>query len=78
MTYKKEILIISMIIFNLVFRLNAQEISDEESNNDNIVLVIKNDGGEYIGEIISDDVREILIISKSIGKIFIKKSKTKI
>ncbi|MFL2585887.1 MAG: hypothetical protein ACJ0QO_04470 [Parvicellaceae bacterium] len=74
MTYKKEILIISMIIFSLVYRLNAQEISDEESNNDNIVLVIKNDGGEYIGEIISDDGREILIISKSIGKIFIKKS----
>ena len=74
MTYKKEILIISMIIFSLVSRLNAQEISDEESNNDNIVLVIKNDGGEYIGEIISDDGREILIISKSIGKIFIKKS----
>ena len=74
MTFKKEILIISMIIFSLVSRLNAQEISDEESNNDNIVLVIKNDGGEYIGEIISDDGREILIISKSIGKIFIKKS----
>ena len=39
-----------------------------------IVLIKKIDGGEYIGEIVLDDGREILLITKNIGKIYINKS----
>ena len=42
-----------------------------DSSESTTFLVIKNNGGEYIGEIISDDGREILMVTKSIGKIFI-------
>jgi hypothetical protein len=37
------------------------------------MLVIKNDGARYIGYILSDDGREILIETESIGKLYIPK-----
>jgi hypothetical protein len=37
-------------------------------------LITKNNGGEFIGEIISDDGREILLMTTTIGKIYINKS----
>ena len=37
-------------------------------------MITKNDGGEFIGEIISDDGREILLMTTTIGKIYINKS----
>lgn len=40
-------------------------------------LVQKTDGSELIGEILKDDGREILLLTKSIGKIFINKTNIK-
>lgn len=40
-------------------------------------LIIKTDGTEFIGTILSDDGREVLILSKSIGKIYIPKHEIK-
>lgn len=40
-------------------------------------LVIKNDGTEYIGQILSDDGREVLLLTKNIGKVYINKSAIK-
>ena len=37
-------------------------------------LIVKNDGNEYVGQILSDDGREVLIETKSLGKIYIPKS----
>ena len=37
----------------------------------NLVLVIKSDGNEFVGRILNDNGREILLLTKSIGKIFI-------
>lgn len=41
-------------------------------------LVIKNDGTEYVGLILSDDGREVLIQTQSLGKVFIPKSDIKL
>ena len=72
-----RILILS-ILFNLTwFSLNGQTLNKDSSSKENLLLITKNDGGEYIGEIISDDGREILIVTKSIGKLFINKSEIK-
>jgi hypothetical protein len=40
-------------------------------------LVVKYDGNEYVGLILSDDGREVLIETKSLGKIYIPKSDIK-
>ena len=58
----------------MAFQVSAQTFDETEEKKENLVLVIKNSGGEYIGEIVSDDGREILLITKTIGKIFINKS----
>ena len=40
-------------------------------------LLVKNDGNEYIGLILSDDGREVLIQTTTLGKVFIPKSDIK-
>ena len=69
----KNIIILIILLF-LAFQVSAQTFDEIEEKKENLVLVIKNSGGEYIGEIVSDDGREILLITKTIGKIFINKS----
>jgi hypothetical protein len=63
-----------MILLFLAFQIQIFSQTPEENENKNLVLIVKNDGGEFIGEIISDDGREILVVTKAIGKIFINKS----
>ena len=41
-------------------------------------LVVKTDGMEYVGKILSDDGREILINTEALGKIYIPKSEIKL
>ena len=67
-------IISSIILLFLAFQISAQTPTESEEKKENLVLIIKNSGGEYIGEIVSDDGREILLITKTIGKIFINKS----
>ena len=46
-----RILILS-ILFNLTwFSLNGQTLNKDSSSKENLLLIIKNDGGEYIGEL---------------------------
>ena len=63
-----------IILLFLAFQIQIFSQTPEENENKNLVLIVKNDGGEFIGEIISDDGREILVVTKAIGKIFINKS----
>ena len=67
-------IISSIILVFLAFHVSAQTPSETEEKKENLVIIIKNSGGEYIGEIVSDDGREILLITKTIGKIYINKS----
>ena len=43
----------------------------------NTYVVVKNNGAEYIGKILNDDGREILLETKTLGKIYIIKSEIK-
>ena len=65
-----------MILLFLAFQIHitGQTNNEFENKEDQLFLIKKNNGIEIIGEIISDDGREILIITKSIGKVFIDKS----
>ena len=40
-------------------------------------LIVKNDGNEYVGFILSDDGREVLLQTQSLGKVYIPKSDIK-
>lgn len=60
--------------FTLCSQINAQFAEGDSLSSKNLFLIIKNDGGEYIGEIISDDGREILVITKQVGKLYLNKS----
>jgi hypothetical protein len=68
------------ILFFLLgsFQLHAQTPSTAAPSTDSTkYLIVKNDGNEYVGQILSDDGREVLIETKSLGKIYIPKSDIK-
>lgn len=70
------------VLFFLLFFVGVQMISFGQEPTDTsktvqLYLVVKNDGSEYIGEILSDDGREVLIMTKTLGKIYIQKSDIK-
>lgn len=73
-----------MKIFTLIFSIwflipNAfgQTQPDDTTKTKHLYLIVKNDGVEYIGEILSDDGREVLILTEILGKIYIPKSEIK-
>lgn len=71
------LLIVILIVGKVSFSV-AQEYGKElNDTTKTLYLVIKNDNSEYYGYILSDDGREILMLTKSIGKIYINKSDIK-
>lgn len=68
-----------LFCFLLLFTLNntvfAQDQQmDSTKKEKEIYVLIKNDGTELIGEILSDDGREVLMLTRSIGKVYVRKS----
>jgi hypothetical protein len=67
------------IIFLLALFLGASLVGYSQEKQDStktikIYRITKNDGAKYIGEILSDDGREVLILTEALGKIYIPKS----
>lgn len=74
---KRNIHILTLLIFILMLsqiNANAQAVSNDSTKT---YLVVKNDGTELIGKILSDDGREVLLVTEALGKIYIPKSDIK-
>lgn len=69
----KNILLFLMLSF--VYAANAQ-VSKTEGDTLKY-LIVRNNGIEYVGQIISDDGRELLLLTQQLGKIYIPKSEVK-
>ncbi len=71
----KNLLALLFISFLISFSFNIY--GQVESTDSTLCLIEKNDGTKYIAIILSDDARELLIETKTIGKIYILKSEVK-
>lgn len=71
-----KILFVLFILGISVSQIQAQNTVSEvqDTVKKEFYVIKKSDGAEYVGEVISDDGREVLVLTKSIGKIFIIKS----
>ena len=58
-------------------QLNAQVPANSSSTDTNTYVITKSNGTEYIGKVISDDGREVLITTATLGEIYIPKSDIK-
>ena len=72
---KYTLLIFSILLLSNVF---SQELETDSTSKEKVYYLIKkSDGNELYGYIISDDGREILLETKTIGKVYINKSDIK-
>ncbi len=76
MNSNSKILLVLFILGISVSQIQAQNTASEvqDTVKKEFYVIKKSDGAEYVGEVISDDGREVLVLTKSIGKIFIIKS----
>lgn len=65
-----------LLIFLLLGNLN-QVRAQANSDTTKTYLIIKNDGSRYTGKIISQDAREVIILTKKLGEIVIPKHEIK-
>jgi hypothetical protein len=70
-------LFIATLILLYGTTLNAQSTPSDTLKTSVQSVITKHDGTEYIGTILSDDGRELLISTKALGKIYIPKSEVK-
>ena len=69
----KNLLAFLFISFLMIVPSNMQ--AQVESTDSTLRLIEKNDGTKYIAKILSDDARELLIETETIGKIYILSQK---
>ena len=74
--FLSKIILLTGIIF-LGFSFNAQENQEYVKEEKSLYLIKKTDGNELYGFIMSDDGREILLETKTIGKVYINKADIK-
>jgi hypothetical protein len=76
--YKTRMMMKNLLLFLILccsLMANAQV---AKSEGDTLkYLIIRNNGIEYVGQILSDDGRELLILTQQLGKIYIPKSEVK-
>jgi hypothetical protein len=73
----KKILLLFLVCFLNNQEIFSQTIEQEVEKDTSTYVVLRNNGIELIGKILSDDGREVLIETKTLGKIYIPKSEIK-
>lgn len=63
-----------LILFALIFLGSNISFSQDSSATRKIYKIVKHNGTKYVGEVLSDDGREVLIVTEELGKIYIPKS----
>lgn len=66
-----------MFVFTGFLALAQQPSTTSPDQDTTKYLVVRNNGIEYVGQILSDDGREILLLTSQLGKIYIPKSEVK-
>jgi hypothetical protein len=73
----KKLLIITAFLGCTLTSLFPQEVATTDTTEKKLFLIIKNDGTEYVGYIIKQDEREVLIETSAIGRLYIPKHEIK-
>ena len=73
MKHQSHLLAVSILLcLTSFFNVQAQDPADTTQSKDpKIYVVIKNDGTEFIGKILSRDAREVLILTDRLGEVYI-------
>jgi hypothetical protein len=81
---KFKIILLSAFIFVGISQISFAQRDSTKAAKENIwwkkgkpYVIITNDGTEYIGEIVGDNDREILIVTKTMGKLYVPKYSVK-
>lgn len=69
--------LLRFLFISFLIAVSSNVYGQVESTDSTLRLIEKNDGTKYIAKILSDDARELLIETESIGKIYILKSEVK-
>jgi len=70
-------LITLLFLMSFSSRLFAQNYPSDSTDTEQLFVIKRHDGVEYIGKILSDNAREILIETENLGQIYLMKSDIK-
>ncbi len=73
----KSLLLFASVLFLSISNLAIAQEYVKDSSSTQLYVITKNDNTEYIGKILKDDGREVLIETETLGKIYIPKSDIK-
>ncbi len=69
----KKLLILFLLLANITLQAQKIELDSIPDPTAKEIVLTKNDGTEYIGVILEQDDREVLLLTKTIGKLYIPK-----
>lgn len=74
---KSLLLCVALLSISFLAGLTTTTYAQVEEEGTKTYIIIKNDGSKYVGEILSQDAREVVLLTKNLGKIIIPKHEIK-
>jgi hypothetical protein len=70
--------VLSVIMFvSVQIIVFAQDTTTDQQSQKPVIVIVKNDGSRFVGTIISEDAREVLIETQSLGQVYIPRHEIK-